>query len=85
MVADELVLQRCRDAVADPGLDWTQDLYDAGLDSIGLLELSDALSADAGTEVLVSELFTCSTPAEVAGLLRQDSPARRRDPAASGP
>jgi acyl carrier protein len=78
MVADELVLQRCRDAVADPDLDWTQDLYEAGLDSIGLLELSAALSEDAGTEVLVSDVFNCTTPAEVAALLRQQDPAASR-------
>lgn len=71
MVADGLVLQRCRDALAMPELDWTHDLYDAGLDSIALLELSATLSADAGTEVLVSDLFNCTTPAEVAALLRQ--------------
>lgn len=75
MVADELVLQRCRDAVAEPDLDWTHDLYEAGLDSIGLLELSASLSADTGTEVLVSKLYTCTTPAEVAALLRQQDPA----------
>jgi|GEM_PF-2380235 len=78
MVADELVLQRCRDAVGDPELSWAEDLFDAGLDSIGLLELSEVLSADAGAEVLVSKLFTCTTPAEVAALLRQQDPAASR-------
>lgn len=78
MLLDDLVLQRCQAAVEDPALDRDSDLYDAGLDSIGLLELSATLSADTGTSITISDLFDCSTPGAVARLLQQRASALSR-------
>ncbi|HJQ01815.1 MAG TPA: acyl carrier protein [Jatrophihabitans sp.] len=75
MSLDDLVLQRCRDVVEDTTLDWDGDLYDAGLDSIGLLELSAILSADAGVDVTISDLFDCATPGAVARFLHRRASA----------
>jgi acyl carrier protein len=71
----DTILRRCQEVVDDPTLSWDGSLYEAGIDSLSLLELSDLLSADAGIDIQISELFNCATPADVAALLRAGLPS----------
>jgi acyl carrier protein len=68
----DVILRRCQEVVDDPGLSWDDNLYEAGMDSLSLLELSDLLSSDAGVDIQVSGLFDCVTPMDVAALLEAE-------------
>lgn len=71
----DLILRRCQEVVDDPTLDWDDNLYEAGMDSLSLLELSDLLSEDTGICVRLNELFDCVTPTDVAALLHAQIPS----------
>lgn len=68
----DVILRRCQEVVDDPTLSWDDNLYEAGMDSLSLLELSDLLSSDAGVDIQVSGLFDCVTPTDVAALLEAE-------------
>lgn len=68
----DAILRRCQEVVDDPALSWDDNLYEAGMDSLSLLELSDLLSSDAGVDIGVSGLFDCVTPTDVAALLEAE-------------
>lgn len=72
----DLVLRRCREVVDDPSLGWDDNLYEAGMDSISLLELSDLMATDTGIFVQLNELFGCVTPTDVAALFQAQGAAR---------
>jgi acyl carrier protein len=71
----DLILRRCQEVVDDSALDWDDNLYQAGMDSLSLLELSDLLSADTGISVQLTELFNCVTPTDIAALLQAQVPS----------
>jgi acyl carrier protein len=71
----DLILRRCQEVVDDPTLAWDDNLYEAGMDSLSLLELSDLLSADTGISVQLNELFNCVTPTDIAALLNTQMPS----------
>jgi acyl carrier protein len=71
----DTILRRCQEVVDDPTLGWDSSLYEAGMDSLSLLELADLLSSDAGIDIQISELFNCGTPADVAALLHAEVPS----------
>jgi acyl carrier protein len=72
----DLVLRRCQEVVDDPSLGWDDNLYEAGMDSISLLELSDLMATDTGICVQLNELFNCVTPTDVAALFQAQGAAR---------
>jgi acyl carrier protein len=71
----DLILRRCQEVVDDSALDWDDNLYEAGMDSLSLLELSDLLSVDAGISVQLTELFNCVTATDIAALLQAQVPS----------
>jgi acyl carrier protein len=73
----DAILRRCQEVVDDPTLSWDDNLYEAGMDSLSLLELSDLLSSDAGVDIQVSGLFDCVTPKDVAALLEAEVSSAR--------
>jgi condensation domain-containing protein/phosphopantetheine binding protein len=56
-VDEPALLSVAREVLEDPGLAWTDDLFDAGMTSLTALQLADRLTGSLGQEVTVADVY----------------------------